>query len=72
MRLTICEERARLLRESTDAVSVFAAALFKLSEVMEGANDTAFEEMRTRAEAARERMERAKNNIARHKAIHGC
>ena len=72
MLLTICPERSRLLHESTEAVSVFAATLFKLSEVMDGASDTAFEEMRTLAEVARERMERARNNLARHNAQHGC
>jgi hypothetical protein len=72
MMYEICAERNRLLHESTEAVSVFAAALFKLSEVMDGASDAAFEEMRTLAETARERMERARNNLARHYARHGC
>jgi hypothetical protein len=68
----VCEERARLMRQYSEAASTYAECVRELSELVSSGREQEIGTVRVKCRAALEEAEKSRLALYRHEADHHC
>ena len=69
---TICQERARLLRSYSDAVSDYAKSVSEMTDLVIAGEEARANEVRRTCRTAWDEAEQSRLSLYRHEADHNC